>query len=289
LSTREYETARGGLKMFPLIETIIAFVVIMLVVSLLVKSLTSVVKNHCDYYSSNFKREVERLLRGTIKGGWDKWTKKAPWLEEIQWHRLREDFLTEKNMEWLLTQLGAESGALKNLEARLEVHKANIRFAFEKRTKNLSLALGLALCLFMNINGFTIWETLYGDQQARAKFSSPEYVESALERLAEYDQRIMALNRVSGSDAEKKEELQERREVLEKEIHHFRGEVGFGIGKIWRGEVTKWPWFLFEFFGSLLTGILVSIGAPYWHDLLKALTALRGLKKPEKAAPSAAG
>ena len=58
-----------------------------------------------------------------------------------------------------------------------------------------------------------------------------------------------------------------RGEALEKQIHHFQGKVGFGIGKIWTGEVTKWPWFLHEFFGSLLTGILVSIGVPYWHDL----------------------
>jgi len=28
---------------------------------------------------------------------------------------------------------------------------------------------------------------------------------------------------------------------------------------------------IYEFFGSLLTGILVSIGAPYWHGVLQAL------------------
>jgi hypothetical protein len=32
---------------------------------------------------------------------------------------------------------------------------------------------------------------------------------------------------------------------------------------------------IYEFFGSLLTGIIVSIGAPYWHDFLQALVALR--------------
>ena len=40
------------------------------------------------------------------------------------------------------------------------------------------------------------------------------------------------------------------------------------------------PWgFFYEFLGSLLTGILLSIGAPYWHDLLRALGNLRN---PEK-------
>lgn len=31
----------------------------------------------------------------------------------------------------------------------------------------------------------------------------------------------------------------------------------------------------YEFFGSLLTGILASIGAPYWHDLLRAVAQFR--------------
>ncbi len=66
--------------------------------------------------------------------------------------------------------------------------------------------------------------------------------------------------------------------VRTRELRHFQGEVSFGIGKIWTETPKKGHevGFLFsEFFGSLLTGILVSIGAPYWHDLLRALTNLR--------------
>ena len=118
--------------MFPLIETMIAFSVIMLVLSLLVKTLTSVVKNHVDYYSQNFEAEVERLISGTLKKEIKERETKVPWLKEIQWGRLREEYLTKDNMEWMLEKLGADENALKNLEARLEVHKANIRFVFEK-------------------------------------------------------------------------------------------------------------------------------------------------------------
>ncbi len=85
------------------------------------------------------------------------------------------------------------------------------------------------------------------------------------------------------SEGKEKEELTKQREALAKQMRHFQGQVSFGIGKIWTetpkdGEEGK---FLFlEFLGSLLTGILVSIGAPYWHDLLRALTMLRK-GKPE--------
>ncbi len=165
------------------------------------------------------------------------------------------------------------------LKARLEVHKANVRYTFEKRTKNISLALGLALCLFLNINAFTIWDTLYNDQLVRAKFASPEYVEAAEGLVKDYSIEIEKLQ--ADVEEKKREELQMQRDALAKQISHFRGEVGFGMGKIWTGQVNSLAGFLYEFFGSLLTGILASIGAPYWHDILRALGARRQPKGPE--------
>ena len=73
--------------------------------------------------------------------------------------------------------------------------------------------------------------------------------------------------------------LREEREGLMQEFSNFGKEVDFGVARIWLGDVNQWPGFFYEFFGSLLTGILVSIGAPYWHDLLRALANLRHAKK----------
>jgi hypothetical protein len=149
---------------------------------------------------------------------------------------------------------------------------------FEKRLKNVTLAVGLALCLGLNINALTIWDKLYHDQDVRAKFSSAEYVDSVMKSEKQLTKDIQGL-----TEGKEKEELTKQREALAKQIRHFQGQVSFGIGKIWTetpkdGEEGK---FLFlEFLGSLLTGILVSIGAPYWHDLLRALTMLRK-GKPE--------
>ena len=256
--------------MLPLIDTIIGFSVIMLMLSLLVKTLTSVIKNHVDYYSRNLQEEVERLISGTLDEQKQVWGKRAPWLKEIRWGRLREEFLTKENMEWMLRKLGAKEGSLRDLEARLEVHKANIRFVFEKRSKNLSLAVGLALCLFVNINALSIWETLYSDQKVRTKFSSEEYVASVIGMGETTD--------TEPSDIDAKR-LREERERLTQELSNFGKEVDFGVARIWLGDVNQWPGFFYEFFGSLLTGILVSIGAPYWHDLLRALANLRHAKK----------
>jgi hypothetical protein len=272
----------------------------MLLLSYLVKSLTSVVKNHVDYYSSNLESEVGRLVGEILDKSWNKVKQENEWLKHMQWQRLREEFLSTNNIKWLLTKLNAEKSKLEalgeGLQARIEVHKSNVRFIFEKRTKNLSLALGLALCLFLNINAFTIWDTLYNDQLVRAKFSSPEYVDATQELLQEYEGEIHDLDSSietgktqtrddkkqetarSEELAEQRDALEKQRAALSKQIAHFKGEVGFGIGRIWSGKIKSTSGFLYEFFGSLLTGILVSIGAPYWHDLLRALSARRQAK-----------
>lgn len=267
--------------MFSLLETIIAFSVIMLILSLLVKSFTSIVKNHIDYYTNNLKIEVERFITGTF----EKLKKTldveniASVLDKLEWQRLGEEYLTKENMLWLLKNIGLSENDsdLESIKARLEVHKANIRYAFEKRTKNIALALGLALCLFMNINAFSIWETLYNDQQVRAKFSSQEYVDSVINELkkdnADPDIPGAAISTEDGGDEERKS-LEQQRQNLRDKFYNFRGEVNFGIGKIYSEKVDI-KGLLFEFFGSFFTGILISIGAPYWHDILRIFTQLR--------------
>lgn len=308
--------------MFPLIETIIGFCAIMLILSLLVKSLASVVKNHVDFYARNLEDEVSKLVKGTLGQTWEDLrkntnvSKEAPWVNDIRWERLGEEYLTEENMRWVLEKLSKAvrspiliDDALENLKERLEVHKANIRFLFEKRMKNITLMVGLVLCLGLNINAFTIWQTLYTRQELRSVFSGP-YAENALVLFEESQEGSEAARPPSppvesGAPANKSEEKrQKEKEKLEKrkkevvaQVQRFTQDVSFGVGKIWAEQFvekdstgkpnskdgqSQSELLLFEFFGSLLTGILVSIGAPYWHDLLRALTNLRQPKRNPK-------
>jgi len=149
------------------------------------------------------------------------------------------------------------------------------------RMKNLALAVGLGLCMLCNINALTIWKSLYTDQQLRATFSKP-YADQAT-KLAEAQATAAAAKPgQQGTDAELKS--------FQTGMRSFLTDVSFGVGRIWQarpaqdnsgGQTQGTPLriFVYEFFGSLLTGILVSIGAPYWHDILQALSSLR----PDKA------
>jgi len=74
-----------------------------------------------------------------------------------------------------------------------------------------------------------------------------------------------------------KEDLQKQTQELKKNVQGFMSDVTFGVGRVWEKTSQQNPasLYFFEFFGSLLTGILISIGAPYWHDLLRALADMR--------------
>lgn len=278
--------------MLSLIETITGFAAIMLMLSLLVKTLTSVIKNQWDYYSDNLKHEVERLAFEATGKTWDTLLRSSGTPESIKtihWERLGDELLTPAYMSWFLKQLD-QNARVFDLESRLKIHVANVKYAFEMRMKNLALALGVGLCLLCNINAFTIWKSLYTDEQLRATFSGA-YADKASALASD---RAKQEAQATEGNVPDKAQLDKQIQSFQTSMRAFLTDVSFGLGRIWRARPqsgtnnqpqpmpeTQPPFeiFLYEFSGSLLTGILVSIGAPYWHDLLQALAALR----PDKA------
>jgi len=300
--------------MLPLLDTVIGFVAIMLVLSMLVKSLTSLIKNHVDFYSRNLKHEVDRLALAVLGKTWNQAVadldnnpatqRDAAWFKGINWERLGDEFLTKDHMKWILKKLGAPDAALENLEDRLEVHVAKLSYAFGTRMKNLALVVGLALCLGLDINSFAIWRTLYADQQLRTTFATT-YAKTALqsaENAGTTGQKgsapatPMARSGAAGGSVSPIEEQakldQDTRDFMNK-LASFQKDVAFGVGRIWSwkawqqeeekaaqekvefGRLKKLEFGAVELLGSLMTGVLISIGAAYWHDLLRELTSFR--------------
>jgi hypothetical protein len=316
--------------MIPLLDTAIGFAAIMLMLSLLVKTLTSLVKNYVDYYSTHLRAEVDQLLQGTLGSGIEAVSARHPWLKGVNWKGLGESFLTVDKMALLIRQLDPAWTDAGDLATRLDLHVANLKYGFEQRMKNLALAAGLALCLLANVNALTIWKTLYTDEQVRTTFAT-EYAQKAMDLAGQMEGTEGATSGgeqpekpnagpgaiktqgegvpggasqsgaravvphtpaakpagdpQSGAKPVDEEQLKERAQALRGSIDDFLADVNFGVGRIWR-EANASPQglgvgdALYELLGSLLTGILISIGAPYWHDLLRALSSFRTRAKP---------
>ena len=361
--------------MLSLIETLTGFAAIMLMLSLLVKTLTSVIKNQWDYYSDNLEHEVKRLVLQTTGKTWDAILENpatSPQIKsiakDIHWERLGEEFLTPAHLSWFLKELDANA-RINNLESRLKIHMANVKYTFQMRMKNLAMAAGVGLCLLCNINAFTIWKSLYTDQQLRATFSG-SYADKATKLADAQAGGSSPATPAKPADPTKpadepntkptKSELDAQLKGFRENMQGFLTDVSFGVGRIWREEcmilndnerracqkeqrekAAKVKYYsrcvlycqalaaaqkldsgkqkpakdavdatwaaeekaetefnlaedakkaqsapgilMYEFFGCLLTGILVSIGAPYWHDILQALSSLRSTPAPAKA------
>lgn len=269
--------------MFPLLETAIGFVAVMLTLSLLVKSLTSLIKDHFDFYCDNIRYEINCLFCDTIGRTFDDLRRdpavlqRAPFLANTDWHRVGDEFFNKQNVEWMLTRLGAAPADLQDLDGRLTYYLGRARYAFDTRMKTLSLAAGLALCLSLDINAVRIWHTLYTNSQLRTFFES-EYATQALLAANQSAPQPAAPNPPTAED------LAAARTAFGQSVTSFVSDVSFGVGRIWQkgasgGQpseaIDTLPKFIMELLGALFTGLLVSVGAPYWHDLLKSLSTLR--------------
>jgi hypothetical protein len=334
--------------MIQLIDTAVGFVAIMAVLSLLVKSLTSLIKSYYDYYSANLHFEVNSLIQGILGKTLDEFADSGPkfaWLKDVNWKSLGDEVLGIEKIKLLLNHLDPTIEVKDNeLQARIDLHLANLRYGFERRMKNLALACGLALCLLCDINSVTIWKTLYGDQQLRTTFAT-QYAEHAMNLI---DQKAAGEQTktdapagtssvgqstatgksvaekpgstaiapaaaprtdqvVGATPAEGQEklsasqlkdlQLKEKTRQFHEDIQGFFADVSFGVGRIWHESkpdnprpgpdpASHWLPCLYEFLGALLTGVLISVGAPYWHDLLRTLSEMRKGGSAASDAPS---
>jgi hypothetical protein len=253
--------------MIQLLDTALGFVAIMAMLSLLVKSLTSLIKSYVDYYSGQLHAEVDSLVQGMLGQSLGALAATHSWLNEINWKSLGEEYLTVDKMKVLLQQLEPGWVDMGDLQSRVDLHLANLRYGFERRMKNLALAAGLAVCLLCDVNSVTIWKTLYTDQQLRTTFAQ-DYSKKALE---------LADKAAGPANATSKGEIEKQSRAFRGNMETFLADVNFGVGRVWRegNPPIGGGAFVYEFLGSLLTGILVSVGAPYWHDLLRTLSNLR--------------
>src|SRR5260370_13910238 len=220
---------REPIKMLALIETLTGFAAIMLMLSLLVKRLTWVMKNCLDYYSDNLKHEVQRLALETTGKSWEALIQNpaAPdWVKNIHWERLGEELLTSAYMSWFLKQLD-QNARVFDIESRLKIHVANVKYAFQMRMKNLALAVGLGLCMLCNINALTIWKSLYTDQQLRATFSGA-YADKATALAQTQANATTPKAGQQATDAQIKS--------FQSSMRGFLTEVSFGGGRIWRAN-----------------------------------------------------
>ena len=183
-----------------------------------------------------------------------------------QW-RLTVDQLAQEDIKKVLTGfMDASERKVEKIRGHLETWfddvMDRVSGTYKRKTQAILLALALALSVVVNADTFQLAKTLWQYPALR------EGVVAAAENYA-HNQDQASLKQVS---------LQQINEELE----------GLSIPLGWhRKALPQGAGWLTKLIGLVFTALAVSLGAPFWFDLLNRFVRLRSSIKPDSRPPDA--
>lgn len=151
---------------------------------------------------------------------------------------------------------------------------------YKKWMSRITLGLGLAVAVVVNIDTVSLVSTLYRDKELRDQLvvTADEYVKKTTPEL------VATCPKLPKDELAKKPEC-DAVLALGHAIHDRSGKLGklpFGWANGFDASSINWSRLL----GWLLTGFAASLGAPFWFDLLNRISNVRRvIARPEPKAP----
>jgi hypothetical protein len=172
----------------------------------------------------------------------------------------------------LLAQIGSAQGDMDRLRTHIAVgfDRAMDRLsgAYKRKLKVVTLATGLVLAVALNVDTIRIAEVLWHDTAIRQELVSLAPTLSDL-GTGQADDGASPQARLSG--------IRTMEEVLRPLPLGWDADAFKSLGLVAA---------LYKAVGLLLTALALSLGAPFWFDLLSKLINLRGTgRKPERTVP----
>lgn len=132
---------------------------------------------------------------------------------------------------------------------------------FSLEAKVVSSLIGLALCFVVQLDSLDLLRRLSQDEKFRAAVvAKAETAKKAYEELAA----------AKGEEGKK----EQARKAIEESVEALRDPKAAVVPGTWPWNDPKFP---SRFPGVVLSWILVSLGAPFWYDLLKKLLGFRSI------------
>lgn len=192
----------------------------------------------------------------------------------------------------ILRIMEASTGAqsrLQHLHDGVEVWFNNamdrVSGAYKRNVQGWLLVIGIAIAAAMNADTIQMWRQLAANDELRTAI-----VERATSTLPTLDSIV---NRPPPTDSLSLEDARARYQAARALVSEMELQLG------WSGEngwpAGGWPRF-YKIVGLVLTGIAISLGAPFWFDLLNKVITIRAAgrspaekpKSPEGAPKRAA-
>jgi len=294
--------------MFETLDTLISIGVIYLILSMAHKYIISIFKRAINIRGNIVAREMSTIL-GNYSSEYllaylkknnkythllDKKNKKITEISCPQMKFIIEDmqqfFNNKNNIESIRKSLGLSETVdtplvkeFNRLKADLSLWQDNITHTYDNTMKRISalteskirqwtLALGVVFALAMNADFMQIYSTLSQNNDARMRLvANSELISAKLELM----EKVRKKKAVSQNDSfmNIKNELLETSSEMKKELADSA--LIFGWHDTDLSQMKNPLSLLNKIIGILISALLISFGAPFWHDYLSTFVNIR--------------
>lgn len=166
--------------------------------------------------------------------------------------------------------------ARQNVEKWFNSSMDRVSGWYRKQTQWILLFLGLVIAVGMNVDTVRIASSLYHDDAFRSlTVNQAERVSDQL-NSGDADATVKALGCTGApANADSAQRALARTECARDQINA----LGYPIG--WDGSKFHWS----AIVGWILTALALSLGAPFWFDLLNKMMVVRSTVKPDEKSP----
>lgn len=166
-----------------------------------------------------------------------------------------------------------------NLEAWFDSGMDRVSGWYRKNTQIMLLGIGFVLAVGMNVNAIHVASALQNNGAVRAVIVAE--AAGVAERAKTGEAEVDLNTRLGCTGA-----LPEGMTCAQQRIESIPFPIGW-TGEpywLWDDELTLWGW-LTNMAGWLLTAVAISLGAPFWFDLLNKFMVIRSTVKPHEKSP----
>ncbi len=135
---------------------------------------------------------------------------------------------------------------------------------YKRSTQQILIVVGLIIALVFNADTIAIYQRLEADPA-----SLQQIVTLAENFVAQND-----LESVRESDPEFETAYNDLKSLINNEINAVRSPLGLGWTQVDFSRFTIYDWFI-KVMGWLVTALAISLGAPFWFDLLRKIVNIR--------------
>ncbi len=169
----------------------------------------------------------------------------------------------QRALRTIAEQSGGDVNKMReNIEAWFNSSMDRVSGWYTRRTKWIILVMGLTLTIGLNVNSITIVKSLSNDNALRNAV------------VAQAEKSVGNPNLQTSNFKENKKQLEE-----------------LGLPIVWDNfkflpsPFNFWQHLLFPLIGWLLTAAAISLGAPFWFDVLNKFMVIRSTVKPHEKSP----